>query len=83
MKTQMPTSTGKHQKKVPVDEVAFYYANGIRVLPSIYVSYLDDLSELERKNKLCLLPNTVLERYHVELFRRIEFRIRRIAKVIG
>ncbi len=77
----VPTSSGKHQRKVSVDTVAFYYANGINVLPSLTINFIDDLAEMERQEKVCLLPAAVLEKYHLDLFRRIQHRMYKIQKM--
>ena len=81
--SMLTTIAGTHQKMISVDEIAFYYANHVRVLPNLYVRYIDGLSDLEHQRKVCLLPDTVLERYHLELSRRITNRIRRLAKIIA
>lgn len=82
MKNLVPTSTSKHQT-VSADEIAFYYANRIHVLPFLYITFIDQLSNLEQQGKLCLTPTAVLERYHLQLSRRIKARIQRIVRFIA
>ena len=82
MKT-VPTFSSKHPLVVSLDAIQLYYASGCRVIPVLYTQMLDGLSYLERQNKVCLTPNAILERYHLNLRRRIASRIHKIARFIG
>lgn len=81
--TTVPSPTGKHLSRVTADQIALYYSKGCKMFPTMYTLYLDQLTLLERQGKISLTPKTVLERYHLELRRRIEQRVRRISKAIG
>ena len=73
----------KHWSRMTADEIAFYYSKGCKVFPTLYSHYFDLLTHMERHGKVCLTPNAVLERYHMQLQYRIEQRIRRIAKMVN
>lgn len=73
----------KPWSRTTANEIAFYYAKGCKVFPPMYTMYIDQLSQLEREHKFCFTPTAILERYHLELRRRIEQRIRRITKAIA
>jgi hypothetical protein len=83
MNPVQPQKKVKHWSRISVDEIAFYYAKGCKVFPTLYTHYIDSLSQLEHQGKISLTPKTVLERYHLQLRRRITQRVHRIAKMIS
>jgi len=70
---------GKHLSRVTVDDIAFYYSKKCRVLPSLHRQYIDDLTALEGQGKVCFTPEAILERYTMNLKKRIEEKIRKYA----
>lgn len=52
------------------DRISFYLAHDVRVLPHVYKEYIDILAEMEYKDKVCLVPLTILQRYTYK-FRKI------------
>lgn len=60
-----------------VDDVQAYLAQGIGVLPFVYVDFLLALAEAEKQNKSCLLPQARFEAYHARLERSLRHRIQR------
>lgn len=79
----VPPSQGKHWSRVTADEIAFYYSKGCKLFPPLYKHYFEVLTDLEYQGRVCLTPQAVLERYHMQLQRRIEERIRKISKAIS
>ena len=57
------------RQKVTVDEVTFYLAQNVELLPDLYDVFLEKLTELERQDKVCLIPLTILQRYNRRLKR--------------
>ena len=74
---------GKHWSRATADQIAFYYSKGCKLFPPMYKHYFELLTILERDGRVCLTPNATLERYHMQLQKRIEDRIRRISKAIS
>lgn len=70
MKT-VPPHKGKHQSRVTADDVAFYYAKKCYVLPNLHFTYFEFLSQLESQDKICLTPAAILERYHMNLTKKL------------
>jgi hypothetical protein len=79
MSSVPPPSKGKHLSRVTVDEVAFYYSKQCRVLPLVHLHYIDLLTQLESQSKVCFTPAAILERYHINLKKRNEERLRKYA----
>lgn len=52
------------RKNVTVDDVSLYLALRVKVLPDLYDVFLDDLTKMERMGQVCLVPITILQRYH-------------------
>lgn len=73
----------KPWSRVTADQIAFYYAKGCKIFPPMYTLFLDQLTQLEHQGRLSLTANAILERYHLQLRRRITERVRRIAKAVG
>ncbi len=83
MKPTVQPQRLKHWSRVTVDEIAFFYAKGCKVFPTLYTHYIDSLSAMEYQGKLCLTPKAVLETYHLQLRRRITERVYRVARMIA
>ncbi|MEM4258061.1 MAG: hypothetical protein QXL17_02775 [Candidatus Thermoplasmatota archaeon] len=58
---------GTFQKKVSVDTIQFYLANGAKLHPLTYDYFIKELSTLEIKDKICPIPCTIFERFHLKL----------------
>lgn len=50
---------------VVVDDIQLYISKGATVHPYLYPIFLSHLSNLYHKNKVSLLPSTILELYWV------------------
>ena len=57
------------RNKVTVDDIAFYLARRVELIPDLYGVFLEDLADLERSGKVSLVPITILQRYHYKLKR--------------
>lgn len=75
----VPPTKGKHQSRVTVDDIAFYYSKKCRVMPALHQQYIDDLTILEKQGKVCFTPEAILERYVMNLKKRIQEKIRKYA----
>lgn len=60
-----------------IDDVQGYLAQGVGVLPHVYVDFLRALSDSERARDVCLLPIARFELYHHNLETKLRARIRR------
>lgn len=68
--------------KPVVDYVQELLGRGVRIFPKMYYEFLENLMEMERDRKLCLLPSPRFELYHMRLERKVRERIeahRRVA----
>lgn len=54
-------------KQVSLDDIQFYAARSAELHPLLYNQFLDEIIKLENKNKLCALPITIFEHYHLRL----------------
>ncbi len=79
----VPPPKGQHLSRVTADDIAFYYSKGCKLFPPMYKLYFELLSDLEHQGRVCLTPTATLERYHLQLQKRIEERIRKIARRIA
>lgn len=61
-KTKKPSTTP--------DTVALYMASGCSIHPLLYNEYLDQLEQLDKKGKICLLPSTIFTIYHRKIRKR-------------
>lgn len=61
----------KYLSRVTIDDVGFYYSKGCKILPRLHQFYIDQLTLLESQGKVCLMPATILERYHTNLKKRL------------
>lgn len=74
----MMNASGQHV----IDELQYFLGRGVRLFPNLYYDFLNHLKERERAHKLCLLPSSRFELYHMQLERRAQDRInthRRVA----
>lgn len=62
--------------KSHADDFQDYLARGVIPLPPAYAEFLEALSEREREHKLCLLPFSRFDLYHIRLERKVRERIR-------
>lgn len=67
----VPPQKGKALSRITADDVGFYYSQGCRVMPMLRELYFQKLSELETQGKICLTPKAILERYTINLKKRI------------
>ncbi len=58
-------------KQISIDDIQFYAAHSAELHPLLYNQFLDEVIKLENKNKLCALPMTIFEHYHLHLTQRI------------
>jgi hypothetical protein len=49
-------------------------------MPLVHAFYFDELTSLESRGKICLVPTAVLERYHMNLKKRIQERAKKHAR---
>lgn len=61
----------------PADDVQEYLSMGVSPLPFVYVTYLQELHDMERNQKVCMLPLPRLELYHAQLEQKLIMRIRK------
>jgi len=59
-------------KQISIDDIQFYAARSTELHPLLYNQFLDEIIKLENKNKLCALPITILEHYHMHLAQKIK-----------
>ena len=62
---------GHKTKQISIDDIQFYAAHSAELHPLLYIQFLDEIISLERKHKLCALPMTIFEHYHVHLAQKI------------
>lgn len=55
------------RKNVTADDIAFYLARKVELVPDLYNVYLQELIKLERLDKVSLVPITILQIYHNRL----------------
>jgi hypothetical protein len=72
-------SKRKHLSRITIDDVAFYYSKGCRVMPQLFDFYLEGLTQLESHGKLCFTPGAILERYHLNLKKRSQEKAKKYA----
>lgn len=61
--------------RVDEDDIQDYLGRGVVLLPNVYEVFLEKLMDKERERKLCLLPSTRLQLYHIRLERKVQTRI--------
>jgi hypothetical protein len=61
----------RNKKSLNIDDLQFVASRGAILHPDTNVRFLDLLHELERKGKLCRVPSTILETYHLEMPKRV------------
>lgn len=54
-------------KKVSVDTIQFYLAHGAELHPLVYTQFVEELTTLELKGKMCPVPIVIFERFHLKL----------------
>jgi len=54
-------------KKVSVDTIQLYLAHSAELHPLIYNQFVESLTALELKGKLCPVPIIIFERFHLKL----------------
>jgi len=59
-----------------VDDIQDVMARGVALLPTVYFEFLEQLSERERTQNLCLLPSPRFELYHYRLESKVRQRIK-------
>lgn len=59
-----------------INDVQGYLARGIKLLPHVNYDFLEALSERERDHKLCLVPSSRFELYHLRLHRKLTARLK-------
>lgn len=68
----VPPTKGKHLSRITVDDVAFYYSKQCKVFPSVHAFYIEGLTNLESQGKVCFTPGAILERYHMNLTKKLQ-----------
>ena len=53
------------------DDCCCYLARGVRLYPSVQDHYLEQLSVLQHRGKLCLVPKAIFERFNRRIRRKI------------
>jgi hypothetical protein len=71
---------GKHLCRTTIDDVGNYYSKKCRVLPLVHSYYFECLTYLEAQGKICLLPNAILERFHMNFNKRLQVKARKTAQ---
>ena len=56
----------KRLRKVSANEIQFYITRGAKLHPILYVEFMEMLTYLERREKICLMPSTILQRYSMK-----------------
>jgi hypothetical protein len=54
-------------KQISIDDIQFYVARCVDLHPLLYNQFLEEIINLENKNKICAMPITILEHYHIRL----------------
>lgn len=54
------------RSKISVNEIQFYLSKGAHLHPLLYRTFLSDLYELQNKHKVCLIPISILQHYHIK-----------------
>lgn len=58
-----PIVKNKRNKKTDVDMFQQYISMGATLHPVTYMLFIEKLTEMEKKQKLCLLPSMILQLY--------------------
>lgn len=61
------------KRKVSIDKIQHYLSCGLTLHPHVYFFYVDQLSVLESKEKVCLVPDTIFQRFHLRFKKVINF----------
>jgi len=61
--------------QLTVNQLQGYLSKGVVLLPHIYEHMLLQLKSMEQKNKLCMLPIAIFNLYHIQLKRKLLYRI--------
>ena len=62
----------RRSKSISLEEALLAEARGAILHPDLHEVILHELEEQERKGKLCRLPSTILETYHMTMEQRFE-----------
>lgn len=60
-------NTKRGIKQISIDDIQFYAARLTELHPLLYSQFLDEIIKLENKHKLCALPITIFDHYHMHL----------------
>lgn len=61
----------RRSKFISLDDALLAETRGAILHPELHLAVLKELEEQERKGKLCRLPSTLFETYHVTMEQRI------------
>lgn len=51
----------RKKQNISLEEIQYYLAHGVKLHPLLYSVYIDKICEMDRQDKLCLLPLSILQ----------------------
>lgn len=50
-----------------IDDTQLYLAKGTGIMPDLYLTFIEDLAQMERMGRVSLVPITIFQQFHFRL----------------